>query len=160
MRPIIETKALEQCTDQEIDAELELVGEGPMTPDEIRDAQQARLVGRAELRSAIFEDGTFPPGFEEKLRNAAAESLDRLCRRAQADLLNNREEIAFFGKVTAVLFPNPSTRAQVRLALAHQFLGFTAKGYDAELRSEAEDAERIAAAEREESRRREIDNAH
>jgi hypothetical protein len=156
MRDIVADKALQQCTDQEIDAALALLDEPPMSPGEIALAQQLRLVGRAELRSAIFEEVKDL----EKLRGVFEENVQRLAERGRAQLLTNREEIALFRALSSVLVANPATRAQVKNTLAHQFLGFTSKGYDAELRSDAEDAELIAAAEREEARRNEIDNAH
>lgn len=159
MRKYVEKLAAEQATDNEIEAALAVLEEPPMTREEIVLSQQVRLAARANLRVAIGELARDEPQIA-----VARDLLDDVLKRVRVKLEEDAytsTELVRVGKwlSSMVMSPRAST-ISMAMELGRQYLGFTARGYDDVLRTEAEKAEMIATAEREEQRRKDLENAH
>jgi hypothetical protein len=159
MRPIVKQLAVEQATDREIDAALALEGLAPMTPVEMHEVVEARLAGRAALRLSVGDIVEDTPEIT-KARQLLSAVLEQIEEKLDTDHYTHVELIRLGKFLSSVSILPRAAALQGRLALAHQYAGFTRSGYDESLRKEAEDAEMLAAAEREEARRAEIDSAH
>lgn len=159
MRDIVLQLATEHLTDKEIDAVLVTNGHGPMTPEEIHQATEARLAGRGEVRLGVADLVKDSPQIEK-----AKALLDKVLDKIKEKVENSEysgSELVRVGKFLSSMSIVPRAAAlQGRLALAHQYAGFTRNGYDADLRTEAEKADTLAAAERAEARRQAIENAN
>lgn len=154
VRDHVAQMACDQATDAEIEAALSVLGEARMTPEEIHSARELRLAGRAEMRGAIADAVREPPEVA-KARRLLDVVLEQVKAKLEAgDYLGT--ELVRVGKwlSSIALLPRQSA-TNTAMELGRQYLGFTAKGYDDELRTEAEKAEMMAAAEREEAARRE-----
>jgi hypothetical protein len=159
MRPLVSTLATAQCTDTEIDAALAAVEQAPMTAAEIVLAVEARHGGRADMRATLAEAGlTTPRG--ERLGDIADTALTQLETHMANGLDLDRRTISLVRAVLPYVEATMADRLRVLSEGARQYLGFTANGYDADLRAEAESAEVEQAADREEMRRRMAENAH
>jgi hypothetical protein len=159
MRENVKALATQQLTDAEIDATLAATGEHPMTPGEIAQAVETRLAGRGQLRRLISESMV-----EIEEIAAARELLGRTLVEIETKLEGeyySPAELIRLGKFLASVCILPRAAAlQGRLELGRQYIGFTRAGYDEDLRTSSEEAEVLAAAEREEQRRKAIENAH
>lgn len=160
LRPIAARLASEGCTDHEIDAALALLGEAPLSAGEIALAQQTRHAARTALREALAESAA-PHPLADRLRDVAQATLVAWRAAIAADDPDTARTWAQSWRAVAPytgLTAADRDRALGREALQH--LGYTAAGYDTALHRTAEDAEVMAAAEREEERRRAVRDAH
>lgn len=159
MRDIVKGLAEDQATDAEIEAALDAMGQPRMTAAEVHDAVQARMAGRANLRATIMSALNEPPQVAR-----ARELLDATLDRIETKLKNDEyvgTELIRLGRWLSSLVVVPRAAAlAASFEAGRQYLGFTQRGYDDELRTEAERAELAEAADREEKRREQEENMH
>ena len=148
-----------QATDREIDAALEAVGEAPMTPAEIHQVVEIRLAGRADMRLSILDAITQAPQVA-RARALLTKVLDSIEAKVNMGQIDLREEIALTRLLAKIAIIPEAKRIDAALEIGRQHLGYTSRGYDEDLRKLAEEAEIMAAAEREEQRRSEIEDAN
>ena len=159
VRARVRELAIAQATDEEIEAALAAEELHRMTAVEIHEARELRLAGRGELRTSISEMLREPPQIAR-----AKVMLDATFERIEEKLLNDEythTELVRLARFLAQFAIVPRAAALASsFEAGRQYLGFTAKGFDDDMRTELEKAELLASADREERRRREEESMH